>query len=334
MTHLLRQRLLASLALPLFVAGCGEPQGGDPGRATKRKARIAIVLVSDTYLPLSADGLREGMKALGYRDGIDVEYALYNAAGDPTKLPGLVEQALASRPDVVCPSTITAINAVRATRTQVPVVFLESMFPVELGVVESLTRPGGNYTGVSNMTGPMSGKRLELLKRMCPGIRRVGLFYSPANAVSRLSYEATREAAARLGLRLVARPFETDPELTAAIGAVRAGDLDAIVLNPDYMVFARLGEISALARSLRIPTMGFDASQAEAGLMAVYGGGLKEIARQAAGQVDRVLRGEPPAALPVQAPREYRLVVNLATARAIGVELPAEVLYQADGYVR
>ena len=116
--------------------------------------------------------------------------------------------------------------------------------------------------------------------------------------------------------------------------AARSADLDAVVINPDYMVFSRLPAIVALARARRLPTMGFDATQVEAGLLAGYGGGLEEIARQAAVQVDRVLRGEAPATIPVEAPRKYRLFVNLATAKEIGVALPPEFLYQADGYYR
>jgi putative ABC transport system substrate-binding protein len=325
---------LTGLLLLPALCGCGQPRDASGGPTATRRPRIAIVLVSDTYLPLSAEGLREGMRELGYRDGVDVEYDVLNAGGDQARLPALIAAELQKDPTVICPSTITAINAVKATRTRTPVVFLESMYPVELGIVQSLTHPGGNYTGVSNMTGPMSGKRLELLKRMCPRIRRVGLFYNPDNQVSRLSFEATRSAAEQLGVQLAARPFTTDGALAAAIEAVGPGDFDAIVLNPDFMVFKRLPEIVALAKAHRLPTMGFDATQVEAGLMASYGGGLKEIARQAARQVDRVLRGESAATIPVEPPRQYRLLVNLATAREIGVALPEEILYQADEYVR
>ena len=326
-TPLLPTLLLASLLL----SACERPgSGGAPG--ARKKARVAIIVVSETYVPLSARGLKEGMRDLGYREGQEIEYAIYDAQGEQGRLPSLVAEALESRPDVVCPSTITAINAVKASGTAVPVVFLESMYPVELGIVKSLTRPDTNFTGVSNMTGPMSGKRLEMLLKMCPRVRKVGLFYNPGNRVSLLSFQATQDAAARLGVQLVARPFEDARTLDAALAAARPGDFDALVLNPDYLVFSRLAKIVAMAKARRIPTMGFDASQVESGLLAGYGGGLQEIARQAAVQVDRVLRGESPATIPVEAPRKYRLFVNLGTAREIGVTLPPDVLYQADGH--
>lgn len=323
--------LVAGISL-LLLLGC-ERQGRNTVPHGKPYT-VAILVVSDIYLPLSAEGLKEGMRQLGYQEGADIAYRIYNAKGDPKRLDALAKEAVGSKPDVICPSTSVAIDVLKATGTTIPVVFLESMYPVELGVVKSLTKPGGTFTGVSNMTGPMSGKRLELLKKICPSIKRVAVICNPDNRVSALSLDATRVAAADLGLQLDVQQIHNLKQLDAAIGRLRTSAIDALVLNPDFMVFSRLPQLIELAKDKKIPTMGIDPTQVQAGILASYGGGLKEIAMQAAGQVDRVLRGEAPADIPIEAPRKYRLFINMKTADAIGVKLPQDVLYQAEGYYR
>lgn len=326
---------LVFLILLLLFFGCKRPKQETPGIGSAGKPyKIAILIVSDMYLPLSVEGLKQGMQELGYREGEDIEYTVYNAKGDATKLESLVGQALQTNPHVLCPSTVTAVNAVKATGTKIPVVFLESMYPVEFGLVKSLTKPGTNYTGVSNMTGPMSGKRLELLQKMCPKIKKIAVLCNPANKVAALSLEKTKAAAADLGLQLDIHLFADQVELDAAIAKLRSSPIDALALNPDFMVFARLPELIELAKKKKIPTMGIDSVQVEQGILASYGGGLKEIAGQAARQLDRVLRGESPATIPIEAPRKYRLYLNMKTAAEIGATLPEEILYQAEGYYK
>jgi putative ABC transport system substrate-binding protein len=295
---------------------------------------VAILVVSDTYLPLSAAGLKEGMLELGYREGENIEYFIYNAQGDTTKLKSLAREIVDIRPDVICPSINPAIEAVRETGTDLPVVFLESMYPVEFGLVKNLTNPGANYTGVSNMTGPMSGKRLELLLQMVPGIKRVAVICNPGNAVSKLSLETTKEAAADLDLQLDIHLVDKHEEVDAAIARIESSPVDAFVLLPDFMVFSRLEKIAAMAKKKKIPTMAIDGTQAEKGLLASYGGGLHDIAQQAARLVDRVFMGESPANIPIEQPYRYNLFVNMKTAEEIGVTLPEEILYQAAGYYR
>ena len=316
------------------AAGCEKAEQDNKVKMLKKPYKVAILLASDMYVPLSAEGLKEGMLDLGYREGENIEYSIYNAHGESAKLKYLAREIVAGKPDVICPSIIPAIDAVRETDTSLPVVFLESMYPVEFGVVKSLTKPGANYTGVSNMTGPMSGKRLELLSRMVPAIKRVAVICNPDNAVSKLSLETTKEAAAELGLQLDSYIVYTHEEVDEAIAGIEASPVDAFVLNPDFMVFSRLQEIIAMAGKKKIPTMGIDYTQAEQGFLASYGGGLKEIARQAARQVDRVLKGDSPAVIPIEPPRRHKLFINMKTAEEIGVALPEHILHQAAGYYR
>ena len=316
------------------LSACEQAERDSEAKKTEKPYKVAILLVSDMYLPLSAEGLKQGMLELGYREGTDVEYIIYNAEGDTAKLPLLARKIVDSSPDVICPSIIPAINAVRKTATDLPVVFLESMYPVEFGVVKSLTRPGTNYTGVSNMTGPMSGKRLELLKEMVPDIKRVAVICNLDNRVSKLSLGETKKAAFRLGLELEVYLVYKHEEVDEAIARVASGTADALVLNPDFMIFSRLDKIAAMALKKKIPTMGIDQTQVKTGILASYGGGLKEIARQAARHVDKILKGHSPAEIPVEPPRRYKLYVNMKTAEAIGVKLPEEILHQAAGYYR
>ena len=327
--------LIISIILNLLVfAGCEQAEKTSKTNILKKTYKVAILLPSEMYLPLSAVGLKEGMQELGYREGKNIEYFIYNAKGNTTKLKALAREIVNSKPDVICPSINNATEAVKETGTGLPVVFLESMYPVEFGLVKNLTEPGVNYTGVTNMTGPMSGKRLELLVKMVPGIKRVALIYSPDNTVSRLSMETTKEAAAKLGLQLDIYPVYKLEDVDKAIVRVEASPVDAFVLNPDFMVFSRLPKIVAMAKRKKIPTMGIDHTQAEQGILASYGGGLKEIARQAAGQVDRIIKGDSPAIIPIEPPRRYLLYINMKTAKEIGVAIPEEILYQAAGYYR
>ncbi|MCK5543949.1 MAG: ABC transporter substrate-binding protein [Desulfobulbaceae bacterium] len=326
--------LISVLLIFPALIGCERGREENKSEALEKPYKVAILLVSDMYVPLSAQGLKQGMRELGYREGENIHYYIYNAHGDVAELKFLAREIVDSRPDVICPSIIPAINAVRETGTELPVVFLESMYPVEFGLAKSLTMPSANYTGVSNMTGPMSGKRLELLFKMVPGIKRVALICNPDNSVSRLSMETTKEAAAKLGLQLDIHLIYKYEEVDNAIGMVEASPVDALVLNPDFMVFSRLKEIIAMAEKKKIPTMGIDQTQVEQGILAGYGGGLKEIAHQAARHVNRILKGESPAAIPVEPPRMYKLFINMTTAEAIGVTLSDEILHQAAGYYR
>lgn len=326
--------IIAIISMLLTFAGCERAEKTDKTEALKKTYRVAILLASDMYVPLSAEGLKEGMRELGYRQGENIAYSIYNAKGDMAKLKALAREIVSSRPDVICPSIIGAIDAVRETKTDLPVVFLESMYPVQFGVVKSLTAPGTNYTGVSNMTGPMSGKRLELLTKMVPGIKRVAVICNPDNRVSKLSLETTKEAAAELGLELDIYLVYKHKEVDEAIARVEASPVDAFVLNPDFMVFSRLKKIIAMAGKKKIPTMGIDSTQAELGILASYGGGLKEIAHQAARHVDRVLKGNSPVVIPIEPPRRYKLFINMKTAEEIGVVLPEDILHQASGYYR
>ena len=317
-----------------LVSSCQKTATEDKGKKVRDPYRIAILLASDMFLPLSADGLKEGMAELGYQEGKDVIYTVYNAKGDVNKLKLMAKEIVESRPDVICPSIITAIDAVKETGTDLPVVFLESMYPVEFGLAKSLNKPGTNYTGTSNMTGPMSGKRLELLKEMFPNIKRAAVICNPDNPVSLLSLEETRRAAKKMDVELEEYLVYKHEEVDEAILKVEAGTAQALLLNPDFMVFSRLDKIAEMAKRKKIPTMGIDPAQVKRGILASYGGGLKEIAHQAARHVDKVLKGVSPAEIPIEAPRRYRLYINLKTAEEIGADLPEDILLRAEGYYR
>lgn len=318
----------------LSTGGCKKADNNQKAESQEKIFRVAILVVSDTYLPLSVEGLKEGMLTLGYREGENIRYSIYNAQEDTSRLKPLAREIVDSRPDVICPSINPAIEAVRETGTDLPVVFLESMYPVEFGMVKSLTNPGTNYTGVSNMTGPMSGKRLELLLKMIPGIKRVAVISNPDNAVSKLSLKTTKEAAADLDLQLDIHLVDKPEEVDETIAKIESSPVDALTLLPDFMVFSRLERIAAMAKKKKIPTMAIDRTQAEKGLLASYGGGLYDIARQAARHVDRIFKGESPANIPIEQPYRYNLFINMKTAEEIGVTLPEEILYQAAGYYR
>jgi putative ABC transport system substrate-binding protein len=325
--------LLVSAFISQGLIACSAP----PDRAQYAPAvprRIAVLVVSDLYEQLSARGLIEGMEALGYHESEDIVYSIYNAQGDAARLPDLARRIAADNPDVICPVIVPAIQAVKDTGTSQPVVFLESMYPVELGFVRSLDRPGNNFTGVSNMTGPMSGKRLEMLKAMVPAISRVAVICNSDNQVAMMALEETKRAAAVLNLELEIHLVAKPEEVEESVSRIESGKADGLVLNPDFMVFSRLPLIIEMALRKKIPTMGIDQEQVKAGILASFGGGLKAIAAQAASQVDWVLNGRAPGDLPVEAPNRYDLFVNLSTAEKINITPAPEFLFQAAGYYR
>jgi putative ABC transport system substrate-binding protein len=326
--------LVFLISMFCIVYACQMTATDEDARQIRKPYRVAVLLAADMYLPLSAEGLKEGMSELGYREGEDIEYTIYNAKGDVNKLKVMAKEIVQSRPDVICPSIISAIDAVKETGTDLPVVFLESMYPVEFGLVKSLNKPGTNYTGTSNMTGPMSGKRLELLKEMFPHIKKAALICNPDNQVSWLSLEESKRSAKTLELDIEAHLVYKHEEVDRAIAEVEAGTAEALMLNPDFMVFSRIDEIVTMALRKKIPTIGIDPTQVQRGILVSYGGGLKDIARQAARHVDKVLKGVPPAEIPIEAPRRYKLYINMKTAEEINASLPEEILLRAEGYYR
>ena len=274
------------------------------------------------------EAMRDGLRDLGYREGQDlvIETRSVDSAENEQQLGA---EILASRPSVV----VTQGRAARILKSlppTIPVVFGFSGDPIDAGLIASFPRPSGQFTGVSFMAYDLVAKRVEVLKETLPSIRRIAVIASPEHIGQPREFAASKAAADRLGLTTSQHPARTPAELNAALDAARESRADALVIFPDPLTNARRGAISEFALRHRLPAISGWAVYAESGLMLTYGPNLAEAWRRVAHLVDRVLKGARPAELPAELPRTLEMVVNVKTARALGVAIPQTVLARAD----
>jgi putative tryptophan/tyrosine transport system substrate-binding protein len=277
--------------------------------------------------------LAQGLAVLGWRNGANIRIEYRRVFGESDRLDSYAKQLIDHKPDVLIGVATPAVSALlRATRT-IPVVFTEVSDPVGSGFVETLAHPGSNATGFVDIEASLSGKWLELLRQAVPSITRVALMFNPKTAPGAGSYylRPFEVAAGSLGLEPVAAPVRDAADIvtTMASLAPRAG----LVLMPDAFVVTNRDMIIAQAARRKVAAIyPFRFFATEGGLMS-YGVSLIEQNRQAAGYVDRILKGEKPANLPVQLPTQFELVINLKTAKALDVTLPAPLLANAEAVI-
>lgn len=277
-------------------------------------------------------GFKEGMAQRGYREGKDIVYLDEGPAGTIARLEALVRRQLAAKPRLFFVSSTPATQAVKKHlgATAIPVVFAPVNDPVDAGIVASLKAPGGNITGIRLPAG--DDLRLEWLKKIAPTVKRVYLPYNPGDRSALASLELARQAAAVLGIELLAEAVRSGEEVRPALAALPA-DIDAIFLPRDSTIEARIADFTATALQRRLPLCAPSLLQVEAGALFSYGFMHHQIGQQAARLADQILRGTPPADLPVET-AESRLVINQVTARAIGLPIPGEILRQAETVIR
>jgi putative ABC transport system substrate-binding protein len=252
------------------------------------------------------------------------------AGGDPDRIPKYAAELVALAPDVILSTSSTSLPASMAATRTLPIVFVRVADPVGAGFVQSLARPGGNVTGFIVFEYGISGKWLELLKEIAPGVRRVVVLRDPRTAAGIGQYGALQSAAPSFGVELSPIDARNDSEIERAIiQFAKVGDGGSVVTGSELAALLR-DEIVSLAARNRLPTVYSDRYFVDRGGLISYGPDRADEYRRAAGYVDRILKGANPADLPVQAPTKYELLVNLKTAKAIGLELPATVLARAD----
>lgn len=298
---------------------------------TLRPARIGYLVLAPLGDPPSPEraAFLAQLHASGYRESENLTIEYRSADGDPERLPFLAEELVTLAVDViVVAGTLPAIAARAATR-DIPVVFLFAVDPVESRLVASLSRPGGNATGTSALAAELGGKRLELLQEMRPGLRRVAVLWDPGLGVS--AELRTIEAAARqLGIAIHRVALHAAADIGPAFDAVDRAQAAAVLVTTDARMPSYRHAIVELAAKRRLPTMfGLRAFVTAGGLMS-YAPGFPALARRAALQVDRILRGAHPSDVPVEQPTEFELVVNLTTAKRLGLTIPRGILLRAD----
>ena len=297
-----------------------------------RLYRIGVVLQGGPY-SAAIEGLRDGLRELGLEEGRQFRLDVRDVKGDLRQVAAAARRLEEQRVDLIYAiATSVTLEAKRATNA-VPIVFYVGTDPVVVGLVESIRKPGGRLTGIHGQTGDLTVKRLELLKEMLPRLRRVVTFYSPDNPVARQSVTAARDAARQLKVELVERAVVSVEALLTSLHALRPGEVDALLFVSDAMVNSQEELILDTAKAKKLPTMlPYSASVPKAAL-ASYGESYYTLGRLSAKHVQRVLLGAEPGNLPVEQTDRIHFVINLKTAKALGLMIPSSVLVRADQVV-
>jgi putative tryptophan/tyrosine transport system substrate-binding protein len=294
---------------------------------TRRPLIAYLAVASQEASAIMVSALLQGLRELGYRDGQDFDIAYRFADGDEAKLPRLAEELVRLKPDV-----IYAINATPAklATTDIPIVSPLLNNPVRLGLVASYAHPGGNVTGIMSSVDDLPGKQVELARELIPGLVRLGMLVNVSSPVS-LPQRPIVEMAARAA-NLDLAPFEvrTPDDLAPAFQALVREKAEALLVLPDAMFFSYRQRIAAFAVAVKVPTIFGFRDHVDAGGLTSYGVNLRANHRRAAAYVVQILKGAKPSDLPVEFPTKLELIINLKTAKALGLEIPAQLLARAD----
>jgi putative ABC transport system substrate-binding protein len=276
------------------------------------------------------EAFRQGLKEYGWVEGqnISVEYRF--AEGKEEALPGIAAALVQSRLDVIVADGTAAIQAAKNVTQTVPIVMAVSNDPVGTGLVASLNRPGGNITGLSILTGELVSKWLQLLTEIVPGLARVAVLSNPLNPSSAPLLEQTKAAAQSLGVEIHVAEVQGPDRFESAFAAIKAARAGALIVLPDGMLYSQHPRIVTFSAASHLPALFGQKEVVEAGGLIAYGPNIPASFRRSAAYVDKILQGAKPADLPVEQPTIFELVVNLETARAIGLTIPASILLRAD----
>jgi ABC-type uncharacterized transport system substrate-binding protein len=272
----------------------------------------------------------KALAELGWRDGDNVDIVYRWSAGKNELVQQYAKELVASSPDVIVANGTTVISAFKGKTESIPIVFALSMDPVGLGHVKSLSHPGGNFTGFTFIDPEMIGKWMELLGEAAPGLTEAGIVFNPdtMNPYPNFAREVQETQQSKLSLRLI--PVRTTEEATAAIEAFAASPHRGLMIGPDPFNQVHLKDIAELTTRLRLPTISVYRPYASGGGLMTYGPDTADVFRRSAAYVDRILKGEKPADLPVQQPNKFEFVINLKTAKALGLVIPPTLLAMAD----
>jgi ABC-type uncharacterized transport system substrate-binding protein len=327
------KRKIINLALcAVLFALCSSAEAQQP----KKIAKVGFFLASTPAAAAhNVEAFRQGMRELGYVEGKTFFLELRHGEGRAERLPELARELVGLKMDVIVASTDVAIAAVKRETQTIPIVMAISSDPVGTGFVASLARPGGNVTGNSTISPELSGKRLELLREVVPGLSRVAFLWNPDVRGAVLDYKETEGAAGSLHLQLQSVEVVRAEDFDRAFSAVTKERAQALIMPAANPVgFANRGQIASFAQKNRLPSMYAQREYVDAGGLMSYGPSTPDLFRRAATYVDKILKGTKPADLPVEQPMKFELVINLKTAKQIDLTIPPNVLARADTVIK
>ena len=300
-------------------------------RQPAKVARIGFLGAASASVWASrVEVLQAGLRDLGYVEGKNIIIEYRWADGKYERLPALAAELVQLKVAVIVAADTSAIQAAQQATTTIPIIMVSTPDPVGAGLVASLSRPGGNITGLSGISMDLSSKYLELLRVAVPKLSRVAVLVNPAHPNHPDILKNIQVNAKMTGVNVSPLQASTASQIEAALGAMTRERAGALIVLPDPFFFTQARQIAELAAKNRLPTMFWTRELAEAGGLMSYGQSVPERFRRAATYVDKILKGAKPADLPVEQPTKLELLVNLKAAKAIGLTIPQELLFRAD----
>ena len=319
------------LTLALLVA----PLVAEAEQANKTyRVGVLMSASSPAVLPPFFQAFRRGLRDLGWIEGQNITIEWRFAEGRYERLPDLAAELVRLKVDLIVAGTAVETRAAQQATKTIPIVFLVHGDPVGTGDVASLARPGGNITGLSAMLPELTAKRLELLKEAIPSISRVAVLWNAANPITALDWKEAQVAARALGVTLQSREVRGPNDFESAFGAMTRERSDALMTLDDPLTFRYRTQIVDFAAKERLPAMYAFRESVEAGGLMAYGVNVADVFRRGAGYVDKILKGAKPGALPVEQPTKFELVINMKTAKALGLTIPQSMFIRADEIIQ
>src|SRR5262245_18045903 len=329
MAALSRRAFLASAAVTLAAPLAAEAQ--QPGKV----ARVGLLMpVSSADARTNVEAFRQGLRELGYIEGQNIAIEARYSDGRDERLRDLAADLVNMKVAVIVTWGTPSARAARGATKTIPIVTAAVTDPLGTGLIVSLARPGGNLTGVSSGGAALSGKTLGLLKELAPGIKRIAVLWNPANPIQPVMFRETQVAAEAMRIQVQSVGVSDANELDMAVATMTGERAQAMVVLQDPMLQANRRRIVDSAASLRLPAVYERKAWVDAGGLMSYGVDFASNFRRAATYVDKILKGARPGDLPVEEPTKFELVINLKTAKALGLTIPPSLLLRADQVIQ
>jgi putative tryptophan/tyrosine transport system substrate-binding protein len=307
--------LVALLLMPAPAA-----QAQQPGKVP----RIGVLTFTQLTAPVQ-ESLRQGLRDHGYVDGQNIHIEWRAAEGRPERAKAIAAELVQLNVDVIVANLTPAVQAAKEATSTIPIVMASAGNPVGTGFVKSLSRPGGNITGLTGISAELAGKRVELLRELVPGLTRVGFLVNGSNPFAKSLIEETRAAAKRVGVEIQIIDVRRSADVEPAFAGLKVQRAGGVIVDAALTAW----RAAELARQHRLPSISNQRPFVEAGGLLFHGAEASDVQRRAAGYVARILKGASPADLPVEQPTKFELIINLRTAKALGLTVAQPLLLQA-----
>jgi putative ABC transport system substrate-binding protein len=301
--------------------------------AQQRTNPARIGILGSTY-STPWDGFRRGLRELGYVEGRNITLEWRWAEGRADRFPELATELIDMKVDLIVTSGTQAALAAKQATSSIPIVMAISSYPEKMGLADSLARPGGNITGFSSIAPELIGKRLELLKAIAPKVSRVAVLWNPGNRIETFGFRELLAGASVVGVEIRSVEVRTPDDYPAAFASVTAGGADALHAIGNPVNFKHPQLIADFALRNLLPSSFDEKLFVETGGLLAYGPSFIDLHQRAAGYVDKILKGAQPGDLPIQQPTKFEFVINLKTAKALGLTVPRSLLLLADEVIQ